>query len=439
MSGASTPPGRRRIVVDHLARVEGHAGITVELAGEGVEAVRFDVFEGIRLIEGLVRGRSWEDIAPIVSRICSICSVAHTLTSLRVTEQVFGVPTAPRTELLRDLLWRGENIASHALHLFLLAAPDYLGHPSAQVMAGSDPDAVRLGLRLKKVGNRIQEVVGGRAIHPVNAVPGGFGSVPRREILLELRKEIEAAREDAEAAVAWLGALPEQPKLEGETTFVALRPDRQYGYDDRSELVALRGGARTVLPVKELTRLAPEQARPHSHAKHSLLDGRPFMVGALARLTVNLDRLPPSGLRTMERLGLQVPSADPLDNNKAQAVELVVDLEQALETLDAFLAEPAEPEPLPEVRPRAGKATVATEAPRGTLVHTYEYDAQGVLAAANVVTPTAINAAMLEDHVRAEVSRQGVDDEPALLRRLEMIARAYDPCVSCSVHLLRRR
>ncbi len=166
------------IVIEHLARVEGHGGITVELEGDTVTNVRFDVFEGARLLEPLVRGKRYDEVAPILSRICSICSAAHTLTSLKATENAFGIRVSPQTELLRELMFRGESIESHALHLFLLAVPDYLNYPSAIAMAADKPAAVLLGLRLKKLGNLIQETIGGRAVHPVNAVLGGFGKAP---------------------------------------------------------------------------------------------------------------------------------------------------------------------------------------------------------------------------------------------------------------------
>jgi sulfhydrogenase subunit alpha len=429
---------RRRIAVEHLARVEGHGGITVELEGERVADVRFDVFEGIRLIEGLVGGRSWADVSQIVSRICSICSVAHSLTSIRATEKAFGVRTTRQTELLRDLLWRGENIESHALHLFLLAAPDYLGYPSGPAMAADHPEAVAVGLRLKQLGNRVMEVVGGRAIHPVNAVPGGFGRVPDEAALMGLRKMLAAAAPDVAAAVEVVRGLPPLEPLDADTTYVALRLDDDYRYDVGREVVVVRDGERRAIPVERLREAAPERAVAHSHAKHTLLDGRPFMVGALARLTVNRDRLPGRGLALVEELGISLPSRDPLDNNKAQAVELALDVDRAVELVDRLLEQGLEPEPPVEVRPRAATGTVVTEAPRGILLHSYTYDDAGRITHADVITPTAFNAASVEDHFRAAVERDGVADEARLKRSLEMIARAYDPCISCSVHLVRR-
>jgi sulfhydrogenase subunit alpha len=439
MSTTASVGERRTILVEHLARVEGHGGIMVGLEGDDITDVRFDVFEGIRLIEGLIGGRSWQDVSQIVSRICAICSVAHALTSIRTTEKAFGVRTTRQTEMLRDLLWRGENIESHALHLFLLAAPDYLGYPSGPALAQDHPEAVAVGLRLKRLGNRIMEVIGGRSIHPVNAVPGGFGRVPSELELVELRRTLEAARPDVEAMLDLMRSLPATPPLDAETVFVALRQDPSYRYDLGTEVVLLRDGERLEIPVERLREVAPERVVPHSHAKHTLLDGRPFMVGALARVLANRDRLPERGVELVEELGIPLLSREPLDNNKAQAVELAVDVDHAIDLIDELLAYGVAPEPPVEVRPRAGTATVVTEAPRGILLHSYTYDEAGRITAADVITPTAFNAASIEEHFRGAVARDGTKDEASLKHSLEMIARAYDPCISCSVHLVRRR
>ncbi|MDP1862250.1 MAG: Ni/Fe hydrogenase subunit alpha [Gemmatimonadaceae bacterium] len=434
----STTLTRRTIRVEHLARVEGHGGISVELDGDRIEAVRFDVFEGIRLIEGLIGGRSWEDVSQIVSRICAICSVAHSMTSIRVTERVFGVRPSAQTERLRDLLWRGESIESHALHLFLLAAPDYLGYPSGVAMAADHPQAVALALRLKRLGNLLQGGVGGREIHPVNAVPGGFGQVPDEARLMAMRNALLAARPDIEAALELVRSLPPTRPMSADTVFVALLQDEDYRYDVGDEVGILDGDHRRVIAAETLPKVAPERTMAHSHAKHSHIDGRPFMVGALARLTINRNRLGPEGESLINALGLTLPSRDPMDNNRAQAVELAMDVGRALRQVESLLEMGPVAEAPVAVTPRAGAATVVTEAPRGMLLHSYTYGPDGHITRANVITPTAFNAASLEAHFRAAVERDGTADEPALRRTLEMIARAYDPCISCSVHLSRR-
>jgi sulfhydrogenase subunit alpha len=429
----------RTIRVEHLGRVEGHGGITVELDGDTLREVRFDVFEGLRLLEGLIRGRSHEDVAPIVSRICAICSVAHALTSIQATEAAFGIVPSPQTARLRDLLFRGENLASHALHLFLLAAPDYLGYPSAPAMAADHAEAVALGLRLKQLGNRIQETLGGRAIHPVAAVVGGFARLPSAAELAGLEAALDRACTDATAAVAFVKTLPAADFGGGETAFAALEPAAGYGYLGGDQVVFLAGGERRRVPAAELPAAVAERAVAHSHAKHAFYEGRPFMVGALARLTLFGERLGPAARAAADELGLALPSANPMDNNAAQAVELVEDLKAALSAVRGLLAEGLAPERPAPVVPRAGTGTAVTEAPRGLLLHRYTYDAGGRIAAAEVLTPTALNAASVEERFRAVVERDPAAGDAALTLRLEMVARAYDPCISCSVHLIRRR
>jgi sulfhydrogenase subunit alpha len=422
------------IVIDHLARVEGHGGITVELEGDAVTNVRFDVFEGARLLEGLVRGRRYDEIAPIVSRICSICSPAHSLTSLKATENALGVQVTPQTEFLRELLLRGESIQSHALHLFFLAVPDYLDRPSAIAVAAEHPAAVMLGLRLKRLGNLIQETIGGRAIHPVNAAPGGFGRVPRVEQLIAIRSALIEAIPDAEAMLDLIASLPDAGFCHTPTAYAALDSpdsDRYYAGD---RLTIVSNGDRATIPAADYRSLTNEKPVAHSYAKHSSFHGKPFMVGSLARLTVNPGRLTAAS----DKLKLAIPSDNPMDNNKAQAVELVNDLGLALDMVERLIHDGVKDEGCVPITPRAGTGVGITEAPRGLLVHSYTYDEQGSVVAADVITPTAMNAASLEQHLRKTVEQSAERDEATLKKKLQMIARAYDPCISCSVHLIRR-
>jgi sulfhydrogenase subunit alpha len=422
------------IVIDHLARVEGHGGITVELEGDAVQNVRFDVFEGARLLEGLVRGRRYDEISPIVSRICAICSAAHSLTSLKATENAFGVQVSPQTDLLRELLMRGESIESHALHLFFLAVPDYLDRPSAIAVAAEHPAAVMLGLRLKRLGNLIQETIGGRAIHPVNAVPGGFGKVPSVDRLIALRGALIEAIPDAEAMLDLIASLPDAGFCHTPTAYAALDSpdsDRYYAGD---QLMIVSNGDRATIPAADYRSLTNEKPVAHSHAKHSSFHGKPFMVGSLARLTVNPARVTAAS----DKLKLAIPSDNPMDNNKAQALELVNDLALALDMVERLIHDGVQDEGCVPITPRAGTGVGITEAPRGLLVHSYTYDDRGSVVAADVITPTAMNAASLEQHLRKTVEQSAERDEATLKKKLQMIARAYDPCISCSVHLIRR-
>jgi len=429
----------RTVVVEHLARVEGHVGITVELEGDTVANVRFGVFEGARLLEPLVRGKRYDEVAPVVSRICSICSAAHSLTSLKATERALEVQVSRQTELLRELLYLGESIESHALHLFLLAVPDYLNYPSAIALAADKPDAVLLGLRLKQLGNSIQETIGGRAIHPVNVVPGGFGRVPAADRLIELHGGLLQGIQDSDAVIDLMASLPEADFCHGDTVYAALvspNPDSYYAGD---EVAVVSNGDRSIVPAAAYKSLTNEASVPHSHAKHSSFRQKPFMVGSLARLTVNPQRLTGRLAVARERLKLELPSGNPMDNNKAQAVELIGDLDRALAIIEQLLRDGIEDERPAAVHPHAGTGTAITEAPRGLLIHSYSYDADGRIASADVITPTALNAASMELHFRRAVEQSAQREEAAISKRLEMIARAYDPCISCSVHLVRRR
>ncbi len=420
----------KTITVDHLARVEGHGGITVELDGDVLRSVHFEIFEGARLLENLIRGRHFADVSQIVSRICAICSVSHALTSLGATENAFGVKVSRQTRMLRELMHLGENIESHALHLFLLAAPDYLNHPSAISLAAENPEAVKLGLRLKKLGNSIQEALGGRAVHPVNAVPGGFAKLPSVDQLIELRKGLLQGVADCEVAIDVLASLPPADFCHTDTVFAALRD---------GQLVVHSDGIEEAIAPSDYRSLTNETMVPHSNAKHSLYRGRPFMVGSLARLTINRDQLSAHVRRTADKLGLALPSDNPMDNNKAQAVEMVAQVERALQMVERLLKEGLNEEAAVAVQPRAGIGTAVTEAPRGLLVHSYGYDENGLITSADVITPTAMNAASVESHFRAAVEHVGHEDVPALTKKLEMLARAYDPCISCSVHLVQIR
>jgi sulfhydrogenase subunit alpha len=428
----------RTISVEHLTRVEGHGGIKVVLDGNEVTKVELNVFEGIRLFEGLVRGRAIEDVTQICSRICAICSHGHTVTSLHALENALGITVTPQTRRLRDLAFQGANLESHALHVFVLALPDLMGHSSVISLAGVVPDAVKMALRLKKLGNTIQEVVGGRAIHPINYIIGGFGRVPTTDELLALKPQIKEGLADCERALAVLRTIPIPDFVKEPIRCAALAPeDEAFFFGNFIEI--LDGDKRKRIPVSDYKKFTNEHLVPHSHAKHSLYEGRSYMVGSLPRLTLNGDKIRGLARQAMEELNFTVPSANIMMNNIAQVVELVYSAEHALHLIDELLEAGVIPEkPVPyEVRACAGAA--ATEVPRGTLFYSYEIDSKGLIASADVITPTAQNLSNAEDQLRATV-KQGLAagaSDSTLEQRLAMVARAYDPCISCSVHVVR--
>ena len=337
---------------------------------------------------------------------------------------------------MRELLFRGENIESHALHVFLLAAPDYFGYASAMAMAADYGDVVKLGLQLKQLGNLIQEVVGGRAIHPVNPVLGGFGKLPTQLQLVDLRNRVVAAIGQVPTMADFVASWPDAAGCMAPTTFAAITGDT-YAYSLRADISFLMDGARQRFAPADYRGFTNEKSFRHSFAKHSSFRDQPFMVGALARLALNEARINGRAADVAARIGLTLPSEEPLDNNKAQVVELVMDLEWCQRVLQHFIDDGVQQETPVAVVPRAGTGTAVVEAPRGLLVHSYTYDASQRLTHADVITPTAMNAASMERHFGLGVAQSADKNDAALTRRLEMIARAYDPCISCSVHLTR--
>lgn len=423
----------RTIQIDHVARVEGHGGVTVTLDGAEVRRVDFDIFEGIRLFEGLLRGRTFDDVPAIVSRVCAICSHNHALTAIQALEGALGVAPSAQTRTLRDLVFQGANVQSHALHVFLLALPDLVGHPSALSLAQADPEAIRLALRLKKLGNTIQDVVGGRAVHPVNYVVGGFGRLPTLDDLLLLRDALSAGLEDCRRAIEFLADV-QVPALALEPLrCVAVEPDGRAPFF--GETIVHSDGDR--FPVAEYRQLTGERVVSQSHAKHSGYAGRSYTVGALARLTLHGGRVTGLAREAWERLGLRLPTENVLMNDVAQVVELIFSVEHALALVSDLLQDGIAPEPPTAVTPHACEGAAATEVPRGTLFHEYALDERGRVTGADVVTPTAQNLASIEDQLRAAARAAPDAPDDVLRRRFEMIVRAYDPCISCSVHLIR--
>jgi sulfhydrogenase subunit alpha len=424
----------RTIVVDHLARIEGHAGITVTIDGDHVDRVQFDIFEGIRLFEGLVRGRPIVEVAGIVSRICAICSHGHAITALQALERALQVQVSPQTQQLRELAFHGANIESHALHVFCLALPDFLRKASVIEVAAVAPDAVAMALRLKKLGNTIQEVIGGRAVHPVNYSIGGFSRTPSADDLLRLRTALIAGLEDSARAVDVLRGV-EVPAITSEPIrCAAIVPDPHsyfFGTD-------IKLGDEAVIPVDAYRTLTNERAVAHSTAKHSIASGRPYMVGALPRLTLNADRITGRAREAWMALGPAIPSRNVVMNDIAQVVELVFSVEQALHIVESLLAKGLTNEPRRKIDVKAGRGAAASEVPRGILFHSYEIDAGGRIAAADVITPTAQNCAHVEEQFRLAVDARPDAADDDLRQKLEIIARAYDPCVSCSVHVIRK-
>ena len=423
----------KSIVIDHLCRVEGHGGITVDIKDGKAVKVNADIFEGSRFFEPLIIGRYYNEIPSILSRICAICSAVHTITSLKAVENAFGVKVTPQTDLLRDLLIQGGNIESHALHLFCLAVPDYLGYTGAISLAADKPELVKMGLELKKLGNIIQELVGGRAVHPVNAVIGGFGKIPGKELLLDLKRNLKKGLRQAIDTIDIMAALKIPDFTEPLTTYAALESiDNKYSFFG-DKIVLSTGDS---IDISNYRKVCNEKVVLHSHAKHSLFKEKPFMVGSLARIMLNGHKLTGEAKKAMEKLGLDSPSQNVLYNNHAQAVEMVYAIERSLEIIEELLRYGINDEIPVKVKVKAGTGTAACEAPRGMLFHSYAFDKKGRVTKADVITPTAQNLANMEKDLRVSAERLINESKESLSGKLEMVARAYDPCISCSVHLI---
>jgi sulfhydrogenase subunit alpha len=426
----------KSIVIDHISRVEGHGGITIKIKDDEVTDVNMDIFEGPRFFEPLVVGRSYDEVAPILMRICAICSAAHTAASLMAVEDAFGIEVSAQTRLLRELLVQGGNIESHALHLFCLAIPDFLGYPSAMALASDHLQEVKMGLELKKLGNTIQEMIGGRAIHPVNAIVGGFGKLPSNDELRGLKEQLKRGLEQSLAGFDLVCGLQIPDFCTSPNIYAALSSDG-LGFGLFGDKIALSEG--DTKDIKKYKEICNERVVSHSHAKQSLFKGKPFAVGALARIALNGEKLSGQAKKAKDKMSMSLISENMLYNNAAQAVEIIYSIERSIEIIDELLRLGIKKEKPVEIDVRAGTGTGAVEAPRGTLYHSYSFDDAGRLTEADVITPTAQNLANIEKDLRASV--KNLIDEPreSLGSKLEMVVRAYDPCISCAVHLLEVR
>jgi sulfhydrogenase subunit alpha len=328
---------------------------------------------------------------------------------------------------------QGGNIESHALHLFCLVIPDLLHHQSAVTLAANYPREVKMGLELKKLGNTIQETIGGRAIHPVNAVVGGFGKLPTKEQLLDLKEQLEKGLEQSLVTFRLVSSLDIPDLCESPNIYAALS-NGESGYSLFGDKVSLSTGeTKQISAYKDICR---ETVVPHSHAKHSRFKDAPFMVGALARIALNGNKLSGQAGQAREELGLDWFSGNPFHNNVAQAVELIYSIEKAIEIIDELLSTGLKMEKPAEFTAGPGAGTGAVEAPRGTLYHSYRFDESGRLDEADVITPTAQNLANVEKDLRACAESFIRESKEAITSKLEMVVRAYDPCISCAVHLL---
>ena len=415
--------------VDTLARVEGEGGMHVVVKDGLVADVELRIFEPPRFFEAFLRGRAWTEPPDITARVCGICPVAYQMSSCLAIEDACGVTVPEEIRLLRRLLYCGEWIESHALHIHLLHAPDFLGYAGAIEMAADHGAVVERGLRLKKAGNALMTLVGGRAIHPVNVRVGGFYRLPTLEELRSIRPALEQARDDAVATVALVGGL-EFPDMVQPHEYVALRSPHGYPLESGS-VVTSTGRA---FAVADFGANVVEEHVARSNALHAHLDGTtPYVVGPLARYALNHDQLGPLAKEAAHDAGLGDECRNPFQSIVVRAVELVHAIDEAVRIIDTWDGASA---PFVDVPPRAGVGYGATEAPRGLLYHRYELAEDGTILDATIVPPTSQNQPSIEADLRAFVQDRLDLPHDELVRQCEQAIRNYDPCISCATHFL---
>ena len=437
------------IKVDALTRVEGEGGLQVTVRDGRVTDARLNIYEPPRFFEALLRGRRYTEVPDITSRICGICPIAYQMSACQAIEDACGAAIPAPILDLRRLIYCGEWIESHALHIYLLHAPDFLGYSSGLHMAQDRPDLLARGLRLKKAGNRLMEVIGGRAVHPVNVRVGGFYRAPARRGLDGVRAGLDQARQDALETVRWVAGFP-FPDFSQDYQFVSLRHPADYPIT-AGRVVSNRG---LDIAVREYDQHFTEMQVPHSTALHSVLHdslpddsvpddsvlhdseldgGGTYLVGPMARYSLNAGLLPVTVMDAARAAGLGSTCTNPFRSIIVRAVETLYACEEAIRLLDAY--QPPQPS-WAEVPPRAGTGYGATEAPRGLLYHRYQINADGTVAAATIIPPTSQNQRVIESDLRAFVADRLDLPHDRLTWECEQAVRSYDPCISCAAHFL---
>lgn len=417
----------KTIKIDYLARVEGEGGLYIRVQDDHVRDVQLKIFEPPRFFEAFLRGRKFYEVPDITARICGICAVAYQMSSAHAMEHACGITVDGQLRALRRLLCCGEWIESHVLHIYLLHAPDFLGYQDAIQMAKDYPDVVKRGLRLKKLGNALTKMLGGREIHPINVKVGGFYRVPTRDELRSLVPELEWARRAALETVYWTSTLP-FPQFERDYEFVALRHPDEYPFDE-GRLASNKG---LNIDISEFNDYFIEEHVERSTALHSKTkQDDTYLVGPLARYNLNFDKLPSKVQAIARDIGFEPEVNNPFKSIVVRGIETLYACDEALRIIEQY---EMPDKPFVEVKPRAGVGYGCTEAPRGILHHRYAIDADGVIQEAQIVPPTSQNQKMIENDVWhfVETALDLPDDQ--LTWQCEQVIRNYDPCISCATH-----
>jgi coenzyme F420-reducing hydrogenase alpha subunit len=425
------------VEVHHVTRVEGHGNIYVNVRKGIVERCEWNISEAPRFFEAMVVGRKWNELHHITSRICGICSIGHTLASLRATESAMGIPISDQDLKLRKLALHAENMQSHILHLGFLVLPDLMGVGSVIPLASSNPKELKTVLHLHRNANEMSDLMCGRTTHPQRLIPGGFSKIPSIKELTEFRKKLKDSIPELEAvAELFKSKASKFPDLVRETEFIALtKPDEYALYD--GDIASTDTGT---APANEYLSFANEYVVPTSTAKRAKHVRESYMVGALARLNINYDKLSPLAKKVAEMFGLKPVCHNPFMNNVAQLVEVVHNVEDSIRLIDELEAAGLQSQPdynNPEIKVKAGRGVGAVEVPRGILFHDYTYNEKGVCTKANCVIPTNQNHGNIELDMKALLPKVLDKTEKEIELSLEMLVRAYDPCISCSTHCIK--
>jgi coenzyme F420-reducing hydrogenase alpha subunit len=422
-----------KIEVDHITRVEGHGNIVVDVAEGNIEQIQWQVPEAPRFFEAMVVGREYNDVATITSRICGICSIGHTFASLKATEAAMGIEISETTLKLRELLLHGETLQSHILHVCYLVVPDLLKVNSVIPLIESHTDVVLLVTKLHRLANELCDVIGGRTTHPIRARVGKFSKLPTKKELEGLKERLVASVDDLKALADVVKSLAGNiPNFTRDTEYLALTYDKEYAFYEGD---CITNDIKKAVPVSEYKGVVNEFIVPQSTAKYGKFNRDSFMVGALARYNNNYKQLTPLSTTVAEMLGLNGPNTNPFMNNIAQVVESVFAVEKSIEIIDWLLGNELKLETEP-IKVKAGKGAGAVEVPRGVLFHEYEYDDKGNCVKANCVIPTNLNHNNIQLDMEKLVPEFLHLGEKDLQFHLEMLVRAYDPCISCSTHYL---
>ncbi len=411
-----------------MTRVEGEGALEITASDGHIQDLQLRIFEPPRYFEKFLEGRSYHEIPDIVARICGICPVAYQVTAVQAIESAFGCDTGPWVRELRRLMYCGEWIQSHALHIHLLAMPDFLGYPNAIAMAADYPEEIRRGLHLQALGNDVISLLGGRSVHPVGVRPGGFHYAPEYGETDALLKKLRAAVSDAETLVRWTASL-DFPDSDQNFVSAALQHPTEYPVHEGR----ICSDSGIDINVTEYEQYFVEHQEPHSTALYSLLDGKPYLLGPLARINLNHAQLDQT-LDVVAGIAVNFPSRNMFHSIIARAIELHYALHEAIKLLESYSYPD---QPYVEITPCESIGIGATEAPRGLLWHRYEFDDSGCIVQARIVPPTSQNQARIEEDLHDAIEAFGFHHSDEAIRlHGEMVIRNYDPCISCATHFL---